>query len=202
MIAQLSGTISHKEKNFFIVNTGALGYKVYVPKNLFAKSKENTRLLLWTHMAVREDAMELYGFSSKDDIDFFEMLLTVSGIGPRSALSILNLAPVKTLKTAVASGDATYLTKVSGIGKKSAAKIVLELKDKLGDIFEGDIPDDVRDGGDAILALKALGYSGSQAREALQKIGARQKKKGEQELGLNKIIKEALKILSEMPSGQ
>jgi len=200
MIAQISGKISYKGSGFVIVSDGTLGYKVFVPKNFLANTKENDELFLWTHLAVREDVIELYGFPGKDDVNFFELLMTVSGVGPRSALAIVNLASVKTLSRAIAAGDATYLTKVSGIGKKTAAKIVVELKDKIIDICGISERGTLEGEGEAIDALKSLGYSTAQARGALQKIGLRARDSQNEKTGLNETIKEALKILSESPS--
>ena len=116
------------------------------------------------------------------------MLVSIPGIGPKSALAILSLADVATLTSAVTHGDSSYLTRVSGIGKKSAEKIVLELKDKLGTVpYEGD-DEDLKDAADALEALTALGYSAKQAREALRKVP-----EGVKDTGTR--LKESLKIL-------
>lgn len=201
MISQLSGTVSCKGAGFLVISAGAVGYKVYTPQLLLSKIKERENLLLWTHLAVRENAMELYGFSSQEEVDFFEMLMTVSGIGPRSGLAIINLAPVETLARAIGAGDTAYLTKVSGIGKKTAGKIVVELKDKMrktyGEMSGGNLGAE----SETIEVLKALGYSTEQARSALHEIGAeRQKNPKTAGLGVSETIKEALKILSQSRS--
>ena len=133
MIGKISGKVVHKDLNFIILDASGVGYKIFVPPDTLAKviaSKEG-RVSLWTHLAVRENALDLYGFSDKKELDFFEMLIGISGIGPKSALAILGIASVDIIRSAVSSGDTTYLTKVSGIGRKNAEKIVLELKDKL-----------------------------------------------------------------------
>jgi Holliday junction DNA helicase RuvA len=133
---------------------------------------------------VREDALDLFGFSEYQELEFFQMLLSVSGIGPRSALTILGIATTETLKKAIGSGDISYLTKISGIGKKTAEKIVIELRDKLEDSgadsnLQGEL--------DALEALKSLGYSQAEAREALKKVKS--------DADTNTKVREALKIL-------
>ncbi len=135
---------------------------------------------------MREDALDLYGFLTEEELNFFEMLISISGIGPKTALNVLNISTVSTLKRAISTNDTSHLTKVSGIGKKVAEKIVLELKDKVGSSDENDIS--LRDEIDAVEALKALGYSQRDAREALKKVEKNIVKTGDR-------IKEALKIL-------
>src|SRR3990167_11176712 len=124
---------------------------------------------LWIHTAVREDALDLFGFPAESDLEFFELLLTVSGIGPKSALGILNVAPAETLRSAIAAGNASYLTNVSGIGKKTAQKILFELKDKVV-VAAGS--DSLASDEDALEAMRALGYSMQEAREALKQVPA------------------------------
>jgi len=131
--------------------------------------------------------MSMYGFLERQELELFEMLIGVSGIGPRSALQIMGLAGVETLKKAISSEDTSYLTKVSGIGRKTAEKIVLELKDKMGSAG-GAHHGELKEESDAVEALKSLGYSQSEAREALKRVGEKIK-------GTSGRIKEALKIL-------
>ena len=196
MIAKLTGAVSHKGTGFIVVSNGFVGYKVFGTSDLIMKTREGETVSLWTHLAVRENALDLYGFFIQEEVDFFEMLMTVSGIGPRSALAIMNLAPVKTLTRAIGAEDVGYLTKVSGIGKKSAAKIVVELKDKIRERYgESDATLSGSDG-EALDALKALGYSTGEAREALHVLGARRQKDSEDPGNLNETIKDALRILS------
>jgi Holliday junction DNA helicase RuvA len=122
-------------------------------------------------------------------MSFFLLFLDVSGIGPRSALSILAIAPIDTLKRAIATGDTGYLNKVSGIGKKTAEKIIIELRDKLQDYKnDSDTPQTLRDESDILEALKSLGYSQNEARDALKQVP-------QTTLGTNARIKEALQIL-------
>lgn len=184
MIAKLTGDIQHVEPGIVVVDVGGVGYKVFVSTK--ASLVGNTSIFI--HTVVRENAIDLYGFSKKSDQDFFELLLTISGIGPKSALAILDSAPVETLHEGILSGDATYLTKVSGIGKKSAEKIVVELKDKLGALESGQVVN-TEGSGMAIQALIQLGYNEREAREAVQKID----KGGTTE----DIVKEALKNLGQ-----
>src|SRR3989338_2246637 len=132
MIRQITGKIAYAADNFVILEAGGVGYKVVATADTLAaietKGKSAT---LWTHLAVRENAMDLYGFLSKKDLDFFELMLTISCIGPKKAMGILSAASFETIRKAVATGDPSYLQKISGIGKKNAEKIILELKDKL-----------------------------------------------------------------------
>ena len=116
---------------------------------------------------VREDAEDLFGFLETDDLKLFELLLSVPGIGPKTALNILNVATPETLRRSITSNETAYLTKISGIGKKTAEKIVLELKEKLG---AGGESTTLREEVDALEALKSLGYSHGEAREALKNV--------------------------------
>jgi Holliday junction DNA helicase RuvA len=188
MIAYIEeGMIIHKTEKFIIIKKKGIGYKVYVMANFLNVCKLEDEVSLWIYTAVRENAIDLYGFSTIDEMSFFELLLDVSGIGPKSALSILGVASIEILKKAIATGDTSYLNKVSGIGKKTAEKIVIELRDKL--VAHRDDATSLRDEGDVIEALKTLGYSQPEAREALKKIPAEIEK-------TNDRIKEALKILN------
>lgn len=189
MIAQIEGKISHAGNGFIIVNAGGVGYKVNLTKEeLEDVAKTNRKeISLWTHLSVREDAMDLYGFAERDSLNFFELMISVSGIGPKSALAILNIASVKTLQSAIASGDPEHFTKTTGIGTKKAEKIILELRDKLH-VPAGEISAQ-KDEADVIEALKALGYSEREARDSLKKIA-----KGK--LSAEQKIKQALKNLS------
>ena len=189
MIGQITGTVVHKEANVLIVTTGGVGYTVRVLREIAHTTPLQRELTLWTHLAVREDSMELYGFKDRDELQLFEQLVGVSGIGPKSAISILNLAPVSKLTHAISSEDSSYLTKVSGIGKKSAAKIILELKDVVVDSQDRHDEGGLREEKDALAALVSLGYSTGEARGVLQKIDTSRKT-------VNEKIKAALKLLS------
>lgn len=187
MIAQLSGTISYKSLKFIIIDVAGVGYKVSIGLDTLDKVHIGDSLRMWTYLAVREDALDLYGFMSEEELGFFELLISISGIGPRSALSILSTATIPTIKKAVVQSDALYLHKVSGIGRKTAEKIVLELKNKLHSTDEEQADAD-RDEGDSLEALKSIGYGEREAREALKKVGADVTDTGER-------IKQAIKIL-------
>jgi Holliday junction DNA helicase RuvA len=191
MIAKLEGIIAHTAEKFLIIDVSGVGYKLYITTDSLSATKLGDHMSFWVHTAVRENSIDLYGFRSINEMSFFELLLDVSGIGPRSALSILTIAPIDTLKRAIATGDTGYLNKVSGIGKKTAEKIIIELRDKLKDYKndDGSTPTELRDESDIVEALKSLGYSQNEARDALKQVPATT-------LGTNARIKEALKVLS------
>ncbi len=167
MIGHLSGTIIDISTDHMVIGTGGVGYKVFATSDTLTRLSGETAANVWVHTAVRENAIDLYGFTEQQELSFFELLLTVSGIGPKSALSVLSMVPVDTLKAAISAGEASELTKVSGIGKKTAEKIVLELRDKVGVTAQ---PATLREDAEALEALRALGYSLSEAREALRKV--------------------------------
>ncbi len=166
MIGYLKGTILHSDLKSVVLEVGGVGYKIYTNTALL-EGQKTKETIFWTYLAVRENALDLYGFSTREELAFFELLLTVSGIGPKSAITILSIASVKTIKQAVSLGDSSRLVKVSGVGRKNAEKIVLELKDKIGD-YTSDGTESSGDS-DAIEALKSLGYSEKESREALKK---------------------------------
>ena len=188
MIATLNGTLRHKDLNTLVVDVNGVGYKVLVTTETALEVVPGSPIFLWTHLVVRETSLELFGFLDKETIDAFELLITISGIGPKSALGILNVATPSMLRQAVASEDTTYLTRVSGIGKKNAEKIVLELKDKLK-ITKEDKGGDMRSEGDALEALVSLGYSERDAREALKRVP-------KEITGASERVKAGLKLLS------
>jgi Holliday junction DNA helicase RuvA len=185
MISTLEGVITHKDLKSVICNVNGVGYKVTVASDTLETLKKDASVSLFTYLAVRENALDLYGFHTKQGLDFFELLITVSGIGPKSAISILSIASPETIRKAVSSEDTSYLTKVSGIGKKTADKIVLELREKIGALesegasVQGEV--------DAVEALKSLGYSQNEARDSLKKIP--------KDASTGDRIKAALKIL-------
>lgn len=185
MIGSIKGKIILKRDKFVIVDVDKIGYKINVsPDTLEKVNKTGEQVLFWTHMHVREDAQDLYGFLEYQELEFFELLIGVSGIGPKGALVILGVAPIEILKRAIGTGDTSYLTKISGIGRKTAEKIVIELRDKMGKENEtGSLQQEV----DILEALKSLGYSQNEVRESLKKISG--------EMDINTKIKEALKIL-------
>lgn len=197
MIGFLNGTVEFRGEKFVMINVGGVGYKVFVGHETLQKITEKfkevnpstlLRVKLWTHQYIREDAMDLYGFLNFSELDLFETLIQISGIGPRGALGVLSIAPVDTLKKAIAAGDTSYLTRVSGIGRKTAEKIVLELREKMAG--KGVIVDapELKDEADALEALMSLGYSQREAREALAMVPA-------EITSVEKRVREALKKL-------
>lgn len=186
MIGYLKGEIIEEDLRSVVLLVGGVGYKVYTNTAFLDSKRQNKgEISFWTYLAVRENALDLYGFTTKEELSFFELLITVSGIGPKSAMSILSVASVSNLRNAISSGDTSHLVKVSGVGKKNAEKIVVELKDKIGDFTIGEsVSGDV----DVIEALKSLGYSERESREVLKKI--------DKEGNTSDKIKKALKLLS------
>jgi holliday junction DNA helicase RuvA len=165
MIGSLSGKVIGIIRETVVVETGGVGYGAMVPTATLLKVSEGDPLFLWTHLAVRENAHDLYGFETREELQWFELLLTVSGIGPRSALAIMNSADVRALETAVKRNDAASLTKAFGIGKKTAEKVVLELREKVGSLEEKERVDG--SDSDVVDALVSLGYSVREARDAV-----------------------------------
>jgi len=193
MIGSIRGKIILKTEKFLIVETGGVGYKINMnisearPSALGLASL-NEEIFLWLHTHVREDAFDLYGFLDRQELEFFEMLINVSGIGPKGALVILGVATINTLKRAISTGDIGYLTKISGIGKKTAEKIVIELRDKLAERMKDEKGGaSLQEELDSLEALKSLGYSQNEAREALKGVSP--------DANTNTKIREALKIL-------
>ena len=192
MISRLKGPILHIDPKYIVIEAGGVGYKVFTTADMLSKvGKEKEEMVVWTYLAVRENAMDLYGFTSLHELNFFELLITISGIGPKTALGILNSASVQAIETAVQTGDTSHLTKVGGIGKKIAEKIVLELKDKIEKVSHtAESKTAMKNDSDALEALKALGYSQNEARDALKELPKNITK-------TNDKIKEALKILAQ-----
>lgn len=177
MIYHLTGTIVHADTRFLVIDVGGVGYKVYTTAGVLEKPVRpghpgghlQETVSFWTYLAVREDALDLYGFPTKDELDMFELLLSVNGIGPKSALGVLNAANPATIRKAVATEDPSYLIKVSGVSKKNAEKIVLELKNKLIVVTEEEDAANTY-GSDSLEALITLGYSERDSREALKRV--------------------------------
>lgn len=171
MIASLEGQITHSHADYVVVAVQGVGYRVYVPPQ--AARAVGEAVLLHTSMVVREDSLSLYGFSTPADRDLFELLLTISGVGPRMALAIISTLNADNLRNAVVSERAEILTRVPGIGRKTAQKILLELKDKLPkglDAIPSATFDDVNS--DVVDTLVALGFSIIEAQTAIQALPA------------------------------
>lgn len=186
MIGYLEGDVRYKGEKYIIIDVGGIGYRVMANVETLAKLSLGAPAKVWTHLHQREDAIELYGFMEHNELELFETLIGVSGVGPRTALSIINVAPVDTLKRAISSGELSYFTKVSGIGRKTAEKIMIELREKFGKVAaEGPL---LKEEQDVLEALESLGYSARDSREALRKVP-------DSIVGTSKRIKEALKLL-------
>ncbi len=174
MIGKLTGTLeSASPDGVVLVDVGGVGYVVRLPVSaaLSLEVGVGERMSLLIHTVVREDALDLYGFPTDADLGFFKQLMSVSGIGPKTALTIMGAADTASLRRAVAKGDATVLVKVFGIGKKNAERIVVELRDKIGAVLEASTDASGGQGdGDVLEALLALGYSTHEARAALKNI--------------------------------
>jgi Holliday junction DNA helicase RuvA len=184
MFRWIEGEVVDKGFNDLIINTGGVGYRVFCTPNTINHFHIGKVATLWLYTSVRETAIDIYGFLNKEELNFFELLLTINGIGPKSAITIMSAASLETINDGLMSGDSAYLSKITGIGKKTAEKIMIGLKDKIGVI---DSTSAQGAGSFAIDALTALGYSERDARDAVQKI----KDKDNTE----DIVKEALKNL-------
>ncbi|MDE2079196.1 MAG: Holliday junction branch migration protein RuvA [Patescibacteria group bacterium] len=165
MIGSVSGKVVGIIRETVVLEAGGVGYRIMVPTATLLKMSDGDTLFLWTHLAVRENAQDLYGFETREELQWFELLLTVSGVGPRSALAIMNSADTRSLEMAVKRNDAASLTKAFGIGKKTAEKVVLELREKVGALDEAEHVDS--SDSDVVDALVSLGYSAREAREAV-----------------------------------
>ena len=200
MFAYIRGTVAALESDSVILDHQGIGYRIYVPSAVLAELSVGEERKLHTYFAVREDAMQLYGFLTADDLELFRLLIGVSGIGPKGALGILGVMSGDELRFAVLSEDAAGLSKAPGIGKKTAQKVIIELKDKLDlmDAFEkkaahtaaGAAAQENSAQSDAIMALTALGYSSTEAMRAVRTAAAEEESEDAEAL-----IRAALKFL-------
>ena len=182
MIAFVHGIAADMTENSVIVETGGIGYEIYMTGESLSQLPIGEKVKIHTYFQVREDAMQLYGFLKKDDLQMFKLLLGVNGVGPKAAMGVLSGITADELRFAVLSDDVKTLSKAPGIGKKTAQKLILELKDKLKleDAFElklaheqekAEVSGDVSDGRqEAVAALVALGYSSTDALRAVRKV--------------------------------
>ena len=163
MIALITGEVVARGADHVVVDVRGVGYKVFVPRH-----PSGDAVTLHTHHVVREDAQQLFGFESREELALFEMLITVSGVGPKAALSLLSVSSPAQLASAIASGDAVALSRAPGVGKKTAERLIVDLK---GKIQRGGIerePSDLPSDDDAAAALQALGYTPAEALAALR----------------------------------
>jgi len=186
MIYALSGKINVIDKNFLVVETNGLSYQVFVTDFLLEKAKIGEPIKLFTYLQLREETIELYGFASQEELNYFKLLNAVVGIGPKTAVGVLSLISIKDLQKAILNGNINILTKISGIGKKTAERIILELKGKIEKLVKWEAAGD-----DTLIfdALISMGYTPAQVRTVFKKIP--------NDISETKQrIKEALKILS------
>lgn len=166
MIASLEGNISLVRPGWVILNVGGVGYKVSVGPGLLSRLHEGSQAQLFTYAQYREDSASLYGFETVEELDFFELLISVSGIGPKAAMGILAAASVEKIYASIVNQDPTLLSSVSGVGKKTAEKVVVELKNKVGS--KASIFDNTDSKTEEVYeALLGLGFKSTEAREAL-----------------------------------
>ena len=194
MIAHVRGHLIVKTPQYAVIDVHGVGYKVFIPLSTFTKlPHEKDEIMLHTYTHVREDAMLLYGFLSAEERDFFTTLLTISGVGPKMGLNLLSGSSLSDLMKIVESEDAKRLSMIPGVGKKTAARIILELKEKIPMLSaaEGGIVMDHSIAADALSALVNLGYPRAQAYEAIRKV--REHNRG---IPIESLIKESLKTLA------
>jgi Holliday junction DNA helicase RuvA len=177
MIATLRGTVGHAGLDQVVVEVGGVGLLVHTTPGTAAALRTGGEAALSTTLVVREDALTLYGFGTADERDLFELVQTVSGVGPRIALAMLAVGTPDQIRAAIAGGDVATLVKTPGIGKKGADRIVLELKDKVGPLVAVDAPDVIPTAasahhGQVSEALIGLGWSAKQADDAVAKVSA------------------------------
>lgn len=198
MIATLNGKLIIKELNYIVVECGGIGFKCFVTQNTHATiGNIGDNVFLYTHLAVREDAMDLYGFATNSELEAFKLITSVSGVGSKIGLAILSEFSAEKILLFIATSDAKSLTAASGVGIKLAQRIILELKDKVGNVAIDNLNVDVKSVGnatkhtstrEAIEALVSLGYTQSEASLAVGRL--------DPTLDTNELIKQALKSLA------
>ncbi len=201
MIARLSGILIEKSVTQCVVDVHGVGYRVVIPLTTFYELPEIGRpAVIHIHTHVREDAIHLYGFHAQEEREIFELMISVSGIGPKLAVNVLSGITAGELIRAVTEEDLKRLTGIPGVGKKTAERMILELKDKMAKIGREILPDRTdtyRAGGqvkdDALSALVNLGYKGSAVKEAVDRII----REAQEPLALDRLLKQALRILAD-----
>lgn len=198
MIYNLRGTLTVADVNYIVVECSGVGFKCFTTLNTVKDlGRVGDEVNIFTHLAVREDAMDLYGFATVAELDAFKLLITVSGVGPKAAAAVLSELTPDKLALCIASGDAKAITRAQGVGKKTAERIVLELKDKMGAIASESVSQSVinassavadNETAEAVAALVALGYSQS---DASMVVGAMDKS-----LSVDEMIRQGLKQLA------
>ena len=189
MIYSISGKLAEKRDSFVVVEVAGVGLKLATHKRALSSLPSiGNEVKLFSHLHVREDALDLYGFPSEEELRFFELLISVSGVGPKSALSVLDVSDINELSASIQENRPDLLTKASGIGRKTAERIILDLKGKVKSEMSGEAVKRMESDADIVETLSNLGYRREDAKTALQKVG---KEVTELELRL----KAALKIL-------
>lgn len=202
MYAYIKGKLAEKNIDHIVVEAGGIGYLIYVPaQSIDYLPDEGDQIKVYTYLYIREDAMVLYGFLTKDDLEIFKMLITVSGIGPKGGLGILSTLSADDLRFAILSGDSKTISKAPGIGAKTAQRVIIDLKDKMSleEAFEKKLENNA-DGvqktlnsstkNDAVLALSALGYSSAESLKAVSKVDITD------DMDVEDVLKLALKNMS------
>jgi holliday junction DNA helicase RuvA len=190
MISFIEGKIEYLGDKFVILNAGGIGYRLYIPPKILttlAKNQDKVKMFVHSQMNMREGTFDMYGFTDKGDLDMFYLLTSVSGIGPKNALGIMSSVEASHLKAAVVNEDAGYLKKVSGLGPKTAQRLILELQGKVEHLDGAGM--DLGQEGQALDALLALGYTQYQAKEALKEVGDKTD-------SIQDRVREALKLLA------
>lgn len=198
MFYSLRGRLVASDIGYIVVECGGVGFKCFTTLNTIQNiGRTGDEVKVYTHLAVKEDALDLYGFATEAELSAFKLLITVSGVGPKAAASILSELNPDRLALCIAAGDAKAITKAQGVGKKTAERVVLELKDKMGAVASGDMSQAVEaasavsgssNTAEAVSALTALGFSQSDAAAA---VGAMDKS-----LSVEEMIRKGLKRLS------
>lgn len=198
MIYNLRGKLTYTDPSFAVVECGGVGFKCFVSLTTLRElTSIGTEVNLYTHLAVREDAMDLYGFASQDELQAFKLLITVSGVGPKAAMAILSVLPPNRLSVAVSAGDVKSIQSANGVGKKTAERVVLELKDKMLGVGSGSVSAVVEgiqsvatntNAQEAVEVLVSLGFNQS---DAASVVGAMDKS-----MSVDDMIRQGLKKLS------
>ena len=199
MIARIRGEIVSRSNGYVIIETGGIGYKVRVPDAICTNISSGQEVILHTELIVRQDNIQLYGFHSAAEVELFRLLISVSHVGPQTGLAILNRLTMNEIYYSIVHQKSAILSKVPGIGKKGADRIILELKTKITEIGDYGMipPQEPSHGEDALLALKSLGYNHDEAEAAVH---VAQKEKNLHNSA--DIVKEALTYLRKKNEGK
>lgn len=174
MIGTLKGTVEYRDDPYVIVDVNGVGYKVLVPITVLARINAlGDSIKLYTHTHVREDVLELYGFSEPSDLKLFEYLISVSGVGCRTASGIFSVGTRSEIIQAIVGNDVAFFTSVPRLGKKNAQKIIIELKNKIGGTQDLDLSADGQESSEIIAALKTFGFSTSESQSAIQALSGK-----------------------------